>query len=101
MNKNVWLIGIGILIFAVFFCLRGPQKPVSEFLPGTGCKVDADCKYITYETSNGSKISLCANPKEFSKFWNVSITINESVKCFCKVGIGTGGNPIRYCAKKP
>ncbi len=93
-----------VLSVAIFYTQQ-TQKSAGEFYPGTGCRVDSDCKYITYDTKTRYTDSLCANPTEFSEFWsdqhpNISITIDESVECFCDLQEGTGGAPLYVCAKR-
>ncbi len=98
--RVAFIIGLCLILvggtIAIDVSAQEPQRALHDSIPGTACNVDADCKYITTD----SKYFLCANPTEFSRKFNVSVTINESVDCFCMSQRAGTLNPPSVCRKE-
>ncbi len=101
MKKNFALIGIIIVIIlavGIFFYMQQSKKSGSgEYIPGTMCKVDSDCKFIKW-TKDGQSGSICAVPDKYAKFFNVSIDVDDSKECYCMASYDLG--PINVCTPK-
>ncbi len=106
LKRKIALIGVAALIVLIAAAVY-LQFSKPEFIPGTACKVDSECKYMTYVIPGflSSSDSLCAHPKDFTAYWtdqhpDISIKIDESVGCFCDLKNRTSGAPIYVCTRK-
>lgn len=106
LKKKIVPIGVAALIVLIAAAVY-LQFSKPEFIPGTACKVDSECKLITYTIPGflSSTNSLCAHPKDFTAYWtdqhpDISISIDESVGCFCGLKNRTSDAPIYACARK-
>lgn len=102
-KKKIALAVIAIIVIAAALILQ--LSKTGGFIPGTSCKVDSECKFITYTIPGflSSSDSLCVHPKDFTAYWtdqhpDISISIDESVECFCNLNNET--NVIGVCARK-
>ena len=85
-----------ILLITITACVK--QQGLGEYIPGTKCNIDTDCKYISWTTSVGKTGSMCAVPEEYSRFFNVSVNVDSSKECYCMPSQDLG--PINVCALK-
>jgi len=101
MNKNFILIGLVFLALVILGFVYTQQSnnanKSNDYIPGTMCKTDSDCKFVKW-TKEGQSGSLCAVPDEYAKFFGVSVEADNSKECYCRATRDLG--PINVCAPK-
>jgi nitrate/TMAO reductase-like tetraheme cytochrome c subunit len=114
-RKNKIILGAIVIILVIaivgIYTLTKPKccaTNQSESLPGTVCKLDSDCAYVSYSKTNSSQNpgqittegKMCVNLQEFSKTWAVNVEVDDKITCVCELQGGTAGQ-VGICNEKP